>query len=183
MHDADYERELQLRAWRWLDERELGDLDANHLRQIAATRGIDFATAVVYESVRRSPRHGPFIRAVDASIPNVGQSSADDLRSRANCATTKDHNDDLHGAATLVIVPGGFYREFPGSGADGRVVREAATQLGCKAEIAPVKSFGSLAHNARFLDNWLCALPDKPIILASLSKAGAEVKLAPSFFR
>ena len=38
-------------------------LDAPALRRLAQERGLDFATAVLYQSVRQSPRHGSLICA------------------------------------------------------------------------------------------------------------------------
>jgi hypothetical protein len=127
------------------------------LQRIAAAEGIDFATALVFDRIVRSPRHGPFIKALES--PPTATSSP-------------------RVAPTLVIVPGGFYKELRGSGADGRVLRETAGRLGLRTELVPLKSFGSLMENARILSDWLAARPEEPLILASLSKAGAEVKIA-----
>ena len=87
---------------------------------------------------------------------------------------------------TVVVVPGAFYREHPESGADGGFVLEQARRLGCKTALVPFDSFGTLKHNVQFLCDWLRRQPTGPLILVSLSKAGAEVRLAlaePGAFR
>src|SRR5581483_1217551 len=81
-------------------------------------------------------------------------------------------------SATVVIVPGAFYREFPHTGADGRVVRAEAEALGFATDLVPLVSFGSLRTNARILCDWLARDRRDNLILASLSKGGADVKVA-----
>jgi hypothetical protein len=119
--------------------------------------GLDFATALLYDRIVRSPEHGRFIQRLDA-LP------------------TERINSRLE--ATLVIVPGAFYVEFPHTGADGRMLREEASRFGCRSEMIPLVSFGGLAENVRILCDWLTSRPPGNVILASLSKGGAEVKLA-----
>jgi hypothetical protein len=132
---------------------------AGELREITARDGIDAATTLLYRSVLDSPAHGPFIRRIDEIA-----------RRRLPRAWTAD--------ATLVIVPGAFYRENRRSGADGRILREIAGRLGCPTELIPVASRGSLRQNARIIYDWLLEHRRQPVILASLSKGGADVKMA-----
>ncbi len=121
--------------------------------------GIDAATAALYESVRESPLHGPFIRRVDELCAEPA---------------VRPWNRD----AVLVIVPGASYQENPASGADGRVVREQAERMGCATELVPISTTGTVRQNARILCDWLAARPDRPVILVSLSKGGPDVKVA-----
>jgi hypothetical protein len=123
------------------------------------TEGIDEATERLYRSVVESPFHGPFIRRVD----ELCEESA-----------PAEWNRD----AILVIVPGASYQENPSSGADGRLVQEQAERLGCPTVLVPVSTTGSVGQNARILCDWLAAQPERPMILASLSKGGADVKVA-----
>lgn len=132
---------------------------ALELRELAAREGIDAATTRLYRSLLESPFHGPFIRRIEEAC-----------KQPASKAWRSD--------AILVIVPGAFYRENPGSGADGHVLREQAEALGCPTDLVPLASTGSLKENARILCDWLAAQPPRPIVLASLSKGGAEVKMA-----
>jgi hypothetical protein len=133
--------------------------DAAELREIAVRDGIDAATTVLYRAVLESPLHGPFIHRITEICrrPETGPWAPD---------------------ASLVIVPGAFYRERPMSGADGRFLREQAERIGCPTEIIPVASMGTVQQNARLLCDWLSNRPHGPVILASLSKGGADVKLA-----
>jgi hypothetical protein len=120
--------------------------------------GIDAATERLYRSLIESPLHGPFIRRVD------------ELCEEPAPAWNRD--------AVLVIVPGASYRENPRSGADGRLVREQAERLGCPTDLVPVATTGTLRQNARILCDWLAAQPERPVILATLSKGGPDVKMA-----
>jgi hypothetical protein len=121
--------------------------------------GIDAATTRLYRSVVESPIHGPFIRRIEEISRQV---------------TPLPWSRE----ATLVIVPGAFYRENPQSGADGRLFRDQAEKLGLPSELVPLASTGTVRQNARLLCDWLLAQPERPLILASLSKGGADVKMA-----
>ncbi len=120
---------------------------------------VDAATERLYREIVESPVHGPFIRRVDG------------LRARpAPRPWSRD--------AVLAIVPGVSYRENPRSGADGRLVREQAERMGCRTDLIPIATTGSVKENARTICDWLAAQPDGPVILASLSKGGPDVKVA-----
>src|SRR4051812_26404883 len=106
------EYDLLDRAADWPQYPCRSDLTAEVLRQVAAAHGYDFAVAVLYDRLRRSPEHGPFIRRVDRG--------------------TDDNAETLPGV--LAIVPGAFYRERPDTGADGRRLVAVAERLGCRAE-------------------------------------------------
>jgi hypothetical protein len=153
-----YERELLARSAHCSDVVSCDELTVELLQQLAARQGIDCATAWLYKQVRQSPIHGPFIERLETQPRTFG--SPPPL------------------PATLVIVPGAFYVEFPHTGADGQLLREEAARFGCRSELVPLPSFGSLADNARILCEWLSARPEEPVLLASLSKGGADVKTA-----
>jgi hypothetical protein len=151
------------RAARSLELPALGDCTEENLRELARRKGIDFATALFYDRVRRSPQHRPFIERIES--PDAPPPRLD---------------------ATVVIVPGAFYQQFPRSGADGRLVREQALMLGCRVELIPLPNFSSLAENAQIICDWLVSRTREPIVLVSLSKGGSDVKLAlarPDAFR
>lgn len=135
---------------------------AEELREIAARDGIDAATSLLYRNVLDSPHHGPFIRRVQ------------EIGGQAQPAAWASN-------ASLVIVPGAFYRENPRSGADGRLLREQAERLGCPVEILPIASTGSIRENGRMICDWLAERSERSegaVLLASLSKGGADVKAA-----
>lgn len=133
----------------------------NELRHITAREGIDAATTLLYRTVLESTRYGPFIRRIE------------ELRRRQDCLTWD--ND-----AILVIVPGAFYRENPRSGADGHLVRAQAERIGCETDLIPLASTGGLQQNATIICEWLCDCEERPVILVSLSKGGADIKMALS---
>lgn len=132
---------------------------AEQLREITARDGIDAATALLYQSVLESPVHGPFIRRIA------------ELRERPAPSPWRSE-------AALAVVPAASYRENPRTGADGRLFREQAERLGCPTDVVPLASTGTLQENARILCDWLAAQRGRPVILASLSKGGADVKRA-----
>jgi len=148
-----YERELWNRVAQW--DGGLEALTPERLREVTAREGCDFATALLHRRIVESERHGPFLRALGES--------------RKNSRTT---------GASVAIVPGAFYRENPRTGADGRVAREVAEQLGLPVVLVPVSSTGSLTENARLIGEWLLAHREAALILVSVSKGGSDVKTA-----
>jgi hypothetical protein len=145
------------RAAAWEDHASWKGLTVEVLREVADREGDDFATALVYDRLVRSPEHGPFIERVQSA------------------ATA--HSRSRH-RGLLAIVPGAGYVECPQTGADGRRLREGAREWGWRVEMVPIASFGPLAANARAISDWLAHQPEAPIALVSLSKGGADVKTA-----
>jgi hypothetical protein len=134
-------------------------LNAEQLQTVAASEGIDFATAVLYDRVRRSDRFAAFIARID------------ELQKR-------DRKKAYSRRATIAIVPAAFYKEKPYSGADGRVVREAAARMGLYCELVPLHSTGTLDQNSTILLDWLKQHNSEKLILVSLCKGGADVRVA-----
>jgi len=140
----------------------LAFLTAENLREIAAAEGVDFATALLFDRVKRSEHHAPFIERIDGfRIVNSANGANEAGRS-----------------ITIAIVPAAFYKEKPHSGADGRVVREAAIRMSFRCELIPLRSTGTLAENSTILLDWLKQHTAAKIILVSLCKGGADVKFA-----
>ena len=48
----------------------------------------------------------------------------------------------------------------------------------CPTDLVPLATTGTVKENARILCDWLAVQPDRPVILASLSKGGPEIKVA-----
>ena len=90
----------------------------------------------------------------------------------------RDMDDLDHGDARVLIVPGFLHREFPESGADGRLIIEAARQIGLEHEVLPSPSTGRLADNAKLLLSFLKGHTGRPLVLASICKGGSEVVAA-----
>jgi hypothetical protein len=154
LEEAD--RDLLERVEEWAGPANLAALDERFLCELAASEGVDFATALLYHRIVTSPHHGRFIRHVE----------------RMQLSTQQDVD------VTLAIAPGAFYREHPQTGADGRRVRAAAAALGCRAHFIPTQSVGSAAANGRIICDWLLACAEERIVICSLSKGGADVKMA-----
>jgi hypothetical protein len=138
---------------RWPDS---GDLGEEALRRIAVEHGIDFATALLFDRLSRTPALRRFQQRLesmtDAPPPPPG--------------------------ARVVLVPGAFYHEFPHTGSDGRLMREEAQALGFDTALVPLLSLGSLQTNARILIDFVEQQPPGPTVLVSLSKGGSDVKTA-----
>jgi hypothetical protein len=85
------------------------------------------------------------------------------------------------------IVPGGCHEESIDSRQSLQTVYDEVVRCGLSAEILPLKSFGTLPEQASLIVEWLGAHQDTTMILVSLSKGSAEVKLAlrqdPAAFR
>lgn len=114
----------------------------------------DAAVRLLYERIRHSPEHGPFIERVE---------------SRREVVPPFD--------ATVVVVPGAFHQRHRTTGADGKIILQEAQRLGARTDTIPLPNLGSLRENARIICDWL-KRGDEPVILVSLSKGGADVKMA-----
>lgn len=167
---AESETSLLQRAANWPDHSMLESLTAETLQQITNNEGVDFATALLFDRFQRSPRHAEFIRRINS----LRQSSS------ATRTTIK---------AKVIIVPGALYRERPDMGGDGQLVREVAASFGYETDLIPLASFGSVAENARLIRSWFNQHLPERVILVSLSKGGADLKMAlaapeaPALFR
>ncbi len=153
------EQQLLAEAAEESEYASLADLTPAVMARVTAQRGVDYATALLYDRLLRAPEHGPAIEQLSAlrgASPQAG------LLSGVTCA----------------VAPGAFYREFPHTGADGRILRDAAEQFGCRATLIPSSSTGTLRENAQAILRWLEQNRSEPIILASVSKGGADVKAA-----
>jgi hypothetical protein len=153
-----YERDLLARAAGHEGLAHPAELTARALQDLAAREGIDFATALLYDRLRRSSPHRDFIRRLE-TMPD-------------------SQPGDFALDATLVVVPGAFHLKFPHTGADGRVVRAEASRFGCRSELVPLRDLDRLAETGRQVCAWLLARPPGPVVLVSLSKGGTDIKAA-----
>ncbi len=156
---VDDERDLLEQVSAWTGHGHWSELTRDALQTIACDKGIDFATALLFDRLVRSPEHGPFIDRIDR------------LRQQ-------DGGMRLPGDILVAVVPGAFYREHPETGADGRAIRDAAEAIGCRTARVPIDSMGLPSANGATLHEWLLAHRDEQVILVSLSKGGADVKMA-----
>lgn len=127
------------------------------LAQLTRDHGVDAATAFWYDRVRSAEPHRAFIEAVEA------------LDAGAALPPT---------SARLLLAPAAFWREYPQFGADGAAVLAVARALGLDAEMIRTPSTGSVSESARVIREALAKEADGSVILASLSKGGADVRMA-----
>jgi hypothetical protein len=127
------------------------------LAEVTRERGVDFATALLYDRIRRAEPHRALIDTVDAIDPTASLPST---------------------SARLLIAPAAFWREYPQLGSDGAAVLAIARELGISAERIPTHSTGGVTENARILREALVKEADGSVILVSLSKGGADVRVA-----
>jgi hypothetical protein len=153
------ERDLLKRATAWLGPRQLSDLNDELLCELSRTKGIDFATATLYQVIRSSEAHGRFGHRINELLqkPPTNYGGLD---------------------AALVVAPGAFYREHPETGADGKHLCRIAAELGCRTYAIPTYSIGTAFDNGQVICDWLSRSVEEKIILCSLSKGGADVKMA-----
>ena len=156
--ESDLDLRLRMDAASFADYPKLTDLTPLRLRILTEELGVDFATVVLFDRVVRASRHRTFVARIDA------------LRSEPPAESL--------GGMTFAVAPGAFYREFPHVGADGSLLREVAASFGCKTAVVPVASSAGLRNNAEVILNWLEQQSGSPIILASLSKGTADVRVA-----
>ena len=164
-----YERALMARVEQWTPMPCLNDLSQPRLAEIAGREGIDFATALLYRCLRQSPMHGPAIAALEDGLASSQRQSQANWR------------------PFVAIVPGGCHEESADSRAALQLVHAEVARQGLAAGIVPVGTFGLLPEQARIIAEWLEARHEADIVVVSLSKGSAEVKLAlklyPAAFR
>ena len=158
---SESETSLRQRARDWPHHAAFESLTAETLRQITEREGVDFATALLFERLRKVPKHAKLVQRLDS------------LRRRPVPAS-------LVIDARVVIVPGALYLERPEMGGDGRLVREVAGAFGCQTDLIRLASFGSVTNNARLIRAWLQQHSSERLILVSLSKGASDLKLALS---
>lgn len=146
---------LLARAAQWDAAAQFTDLTPEHLGGIARTEGIELATALLFDRARRAPANADFFRRVPTSASSVGAL-----------------------ADVIGVAPGAFHGQHKHTGADGLRIIETVRGLAPNVELIPVRSFGRLEQNARIILDWLAAHRGRRVVLASLSKGGADVKCA-----
>jgi len=156
--DGAYECELLRRAAEWPGGESIASLSVDALRCVATDEGIDLATALIFDRLCRSERHGPFIV-------------------RLNEWKNKSPGSSIL-PGKIALVPGGFHGEHRHTGADGAALLEELRKEGFPVEVIPTPSFGRVAEGAAAIRHWLQRNGGDRTALVSLSKGSAEVKLA-----
>jgi hypothetical protein len=128
---------------------------SDELRELAATRGMDHATMLLYQAILASPRNRPFIEALEKQPPE----------STATPAGEK-----------LLIVPALFHGHYPEAGADAALAARIAANCGFEVERIPVKSVGTVTENAAIIDRHLRAERAERLWIFSVSKGSADFR-------
>ncbi len=76
------------------------------------------------------------------------------------------------------VIPGAFYLQHKNTGAGGSAVVSILQSMKCQVERVPVESFGSLERNAAIIVDWLLRHAQQRVMLISLSKGSADLKIA-----
>lgn len=125
------------------------------LAAITRRHGVDFATALFFDRIRRVPRNH--------ALASVLESDGAPAR---------------HARGKVLIVPALFYRRRRARGGDGTLVRQAAERAGLDVEVVPVESGGSARQNAAILCDLLPERASEFTVIVSLSKGSADLRLA-----
>lgn len=147
--------ELLARAANWSGESAPSGLTVESLAEVTRAQGIEFATAFIFDQLRRAPPNAAFAAQVAAAVEPVAPL-----------------------ADVIGIVPGAFHGQHKHTGADGVRIAEIVRGLAPRVEVIPVRSFGPIEENAAQILAWLEARRGARIVLASLSKGGADLKRA-----
>lgn len=150
---------LLAEAERTLPGETLAGLTVERLAALSRLRGLEFATALLQDRLSREPAHAAFRERVHVLAREVA--------SLANPV-----------ADIIGIVPGAFHGHYRHTGADGVRLTEIVRGLAPRVEVLPTLSFGPLQENADLILEWLERRRGARIVLATLSKGGADLKVA-----
>jgi len=143
---------------------KLEDLTREVLQKITIeTKDVDKAAALYYLRVIQQPQNREFVEYLDRMEKILAKSKPDFSKKKI----------------LLALAPGMFYRDNPGVGADGKDLRDMATEIGLSQAIIPVEQTGTIEKNGQIICAFVKAQTDvNGIILASLSKGSGDVKRA-----
>lgn len=148
------DNDLLSRAAAWDQCASLANCPPLTLKELAQNESIEFATAVLYDRVLRNETNRTYFKRIQIIDPLPAIEP------------------------TLIgVIPGAFYREHRHSGADGARLVAIGEAMGCPVKLVPVESFGSLPRNAEIIFQWLLRHKKQRVLLVSLSKGSADVKV------
>ncbi len=135
---------------------ESSPMDQEKIELLTRKRGIEFATAVLYQHFCNRLPSG--------------------LLSNSNGPLLDKFEEPLD--ATLVIVTGALHEKRPDVGSDGRMLREVAKKNGWAVEKIPTNGVGRVCENAHTIRDWIDTRSTKRLILVSLSKGTTDAVAA-----
>ncbi|MCR9141355.1 MAG: hypothetical protein NXI24_03825 [bacterium] len=160
------EDELELIGWAADYEKypTLASLTPAALEKITVETGdVDKATAVFYHRAILDDRNRRLIEYLDRRQYELIEKTPD------------FSNRNL----LLALAPGMFWKDNPDVGAGGEQLRKIAAEMGLKEAIIPVEQSGTAETNGRLICEYIQKTQQfNGILLASVSKGGADVKFA-----
>jgi hypothetical protein len=80
----------------------------------------------------------------------------------------------------LAMVPGMFYKDNPSVGADGKMLRDIALELGMLEDLIPIEQTGTVDENAKIICDYTKnkSMEVNGIVFASVSKGSGDLKKA-----
>ena len=119
---------------------ELRDLTREVLYRITQeTKDVDKATSLFYHRVINDPTNAAFIKYLDKKQKELKE-KLPDYKSRK---------------IMLALAPGMFYKDNTTVGADGKVLRDLARELGITEAIVPVEQDGTVDKNGEIICEFL----------------------------
>jgi hypothetical protein len=129
---------------------------SGELREIAASRGMDVATMLLYQAIRAAPEHAAFIADVDAQPVHREHPPAD---------------------AKVLVIPALFHGHYPETGADAKLALDIARACGFQAETIPVRSVATVTENAEIIASFLARETARCLWIFAVSKGSAEFRV------
>ncbi|MCC5813779.1 MAG: hypothetical protein JJT78_03415 [Leptospira sp.] len=143
---------------------KLSDLNKDVLHKLTQeTLDVDKTSALFYHRAINDPRNKKFLDYLDKKEKQL-QKKLPDFSSKK---------------VLLAMVPGMFYKDNPEVGADGKILRDIALELGLMEELVPVEQTGTLEENSQIICDYVKNKTDvNGIIFASVSKGSSDLKIA-----
>jgi hypothetical protein len=145
-------------AARWLPHVGLKRLSQRVLQNITRSRNIDFATAVAYERVMREPMHARCAKRIetilDAPVQRTDHPCAIGIRPMVDSEGRKHVDEATRDLESVLRKQGHTTFRFN------------------------LEPLGDMRENAARICNTLLERPEERIVVASVSKGGADIKLA-----
>lgn len=137
------------------------------LAAIARRYSPDVATLLLIETVSAQPDARNLRRRFEAEVAS--------LRGRGLENTDTQFPEDL----VVLVVPGWFYvAHAADTGADLADQRRILEEMGVDNHLVPIDENGTVEDNARIVADAIREHSDRPVLLVSASKGGAEVAYA-----
>jgi hypothetical protein len=130
--------------------------EALELREVAARRGMDVATMLLYQAICAAPVHARFIHEVDAQPVQRSHAPIDDK---------------------VLFIPALFHGHYPETGADAKLALGIARACGFQADTIPVRSVTTVTENADIVAGYLANETAKRLWIFAVSKGSAEFRV------